>query len=58
MEKVRAEFDQRFVQQEHLRYHLWVSIGIAVGVLVTLAAALVNIVSRWPDLMKVLGHRG
>jgi hypothetical protein len=54
LDKVRNEFDQRFVQKEQLRYHLWVSLGIAVGALVGLAAALVNIVSRWPDFVKVL----
>ncbi len=54
LDKVRSEFDERFVQKENLRYHLWVAIGIAVATLVALAAALVNIVSRWPDFMKVL----
>jgi len=54
LDKMRSEFDQRFVQKETLRYHLWVSIGITAGVLVTLVAAIVNIVSRWPDFMKVL----
>jgi hypothetical protein len=54
LDKMRSEFDQRFVQKETLRYHLWVSIGITAGILVTLAAAIVNIVSRWPDFMKVL----
>jgi deoxycytidine triphosphate deaminase len=54
LDKVRSEFDERFVQKENLRYHLWVAIGIAVAALVTLAAALVNIVSRWPDFVKVL----
>lgn len=54
LDKVRAEFDGRFIQKEHLRYHLWVSLGIAVGALVALVATLVNIVSRWPEFLKVL----
>ena len=54
LEKVRTEFDQRFVQREFLRYHVGIAVAVAVGALVTLAAALVNIVSRWPDAMKIL----
>ena len=54
LEKVRNEFDQRFVQIAQLRYHLWVGFGIFFATLVGLATALVNIVTRWPDFMNVI----
>ena len=55
LEKVRTEFDDRFVRKESVSYLIWMRIGVAAAVAIGAAGALVTIVSRWPDFVKVLG---
>ena len=55
LEKVRTEFDDRFVGKENVSNLIWIRIGVAVAVAIGAAGALVTIVSRWPDFIKVLG---
>jgi deoxycytidine triphosphate deaminase len=55
LEKVRKEFEDKFVQKENVGHLIWIGIGIAAAVALAGMSALVTIVSRWPEFIKVLG---
>lgn len=54
LETVRRDFEGKFVERERVGHIIWVRIGIAVAALVAMLAGIVNIVSLWPDCVRVL----